>query len=261
MFAGIALYAPVYRRNNSEDVYMDGAPEKLLENLRNTPVFIFGDPADTHSPVSAYADLVKDCEEIGIPYELVLRRNTGQGFHGYHRHVVGRDACMFFKDKKKSYKRIRSYKPLPNDSTIADFYSEPFIYIYNVADTSKTYKEVVDSIRNEYELYLYSKLPLYPDMQVTQKMLKEKNIFLIGDKFSCYYVKSFAEAIQRNAICPTDSTVTLAAYNKPYNWEGKMLLYTSDKPEHFKHIVNYPWKRGFRRTITKKIEEKKCKLT
>jgi hypothetical protein len=255
IFAGIALYAPVYRRNDNEDVYMDGAPEKLLENLRNTPVFIFGDPADTHSPISVYADLVKDCEKIGISYELVLRRNTGQGYHGYHRHVVGREACEFFKDRKKIHRRFRGYKPLPEDSTIADFYSKPFIYIYNVADTSKIYKEVVDSIRNEYELYLYSKLPLYPDMQVTQKMLKEKNVFLIGDQFGCYHVKNFAEAIQRNAVCPVDSTVTLAAYNKPYNWEGKVLLYTSGKPKHFKHIVNYPWKRGFRRTITKRVED------
>ncbi len=254
IFAGIALYAPVYRRNDNEDVYMDGAPEKLLENLRNTPVFIFGDPADTHSPISVYADLVKDCEKIGISYELVLRRNTGQGYHGYHRHVVGREACEFFKDRKKIHRRFRGYKPLPEDSTIADFYSKPFIYIYNVADTSKIYKEVVDSIRNEYELYLYSKLPLYPDMQVTQKMLKEKNVFLIGEKFDCYNVKHFVEAIQRESICVKDSTVALAVFEKPYNWDGKVLLYTPDKPEHFEHIVNYPWKRGFRRAIAKDIE-------
>ncbi len=254
MFAGIALYAPVYRRGNSEDVYMDGAPETLLENLRTTPVLIFGDPADTHSPVSVYADLVKACEEKDIPYELVLRRNTGQGYHGYHRHVVGREACEFFKDKKKIHRRFRSYKPLPEDSTIADFYSKPFIYVYNAADTSSVYKEVVDNIRNEYEQYLYSKLPLVPDMRVTQKMLREKNVFLIGDKFNCYNVKHFVEAIQRGSICVKDSTVVLAVFEKPYNWDGKVLLYTSDKPDHFEHIVNYPWKRGFRRTITKRVE-------
>ena len=256
MFAGIALYAPVYRRGNSEEVYMDGAPETLLENLRNTPVLIFGDPADTHSPVSVYADLVKACEEKDIPYELVLRRNTGQGYRGYHRHVVGREACDFFKDKKKSKRRLRSYKQLPKDSTIADFYSKPFIYVYNATDTSNVYKEVVERIRNEYELFLYSKLPLVPDMRVTQKMLREKNVFLIGDKFNCYNVKHFVEAIQRESICIKDSTVALAVFEKPYKWDGKVLLYTSDKPEHFEHIVNYPWKRGFRRTITKKTENK-----
>lgn len=256
LFAGIALYAPIYRIGDSEEVFMDGAPETLLENLRNTPIFIFGDPVDTHSPVSVYADLVRDCEKKDIPYELVLRRNTGQGYHGYHRHVVGREACEFFKDKKRNNRRLRSYKKLPEDSTIADFYSKPFIYVYHANDTSKTYKEVVDSIRNEYELYLYSKLPLYPDMQVTQKMLKENNVFLIGEKFSCFHVKNFAEAIQKNTVCMVDSAVTLAVYRKPYNWEGKALLYTSDRPEHFKHIVNYPWKRGFRRTITKRVENR-----
>lgn len=254
LFAGIALYAPVYRRRVSEDVYIDRAPEKLLENLRNTPLFIFGDPVDTHSPVSVYADLVKDCEEKEIPYELVLRRNTGQGYHGYHRHVVGWDACEFFKDKKKVNKKLCGSKYNYIDSTIVDFYSTPFIYVYNAADTSSIYKEVIDSIRNEYEQYLYSKLPLYPDIQVTRKMLKEKNIFLIGDKFSCYHVKMFAEAMRKDISNPADSTVTLTVYDKPYNWEGKVLLYTSDKPECFKHIVNYPWKRGFRRTITKRVE-------
>ena len=113
-------------------------------------------------------------EEKDIPYELVLRRNAGQGYHGYHRHVVGREACEFFKDRKKIHRRFGNNKPLPEDTTIADFYSKPFVYVYNAADTSHVYKEVVDNIRKEYEQYLYSKLPLVPDMRVTQMMLREK---------------------------------------------------------------------------------------
>lgn len=257
LFAGIALYAPVYRMDSHDDVYKDGAPETMLDNLRDTPLFIFGDPADTHNPISAYADLMKDCRKRRIPYQFALRRNSGQGYQGYHRHVIGREACDFFKNKKKTHVKPKSYKTPQQDSTIANFYSRPFIYVYNAADTSVVYKELVDSIRNEYELYLYSELPLFPDTRVTQKMLREKNIFLIGDNFNCHHVKEFVKAIKKHGVYSQENGVMLAVHNKPYGWDGKTLLYTSSRSKQFKHIINYPWKQGFRRIITKDIEEKK----
>lgn len=255
MFAGIALYAPIYRRAGDGEVYEDDAPETRLENLRKTPIFIFGDPVDMHSPIGMYADLVMDCKDKNIPYELILRRNSGQGYQGYHRYVVGRDACEFFKDKKKHHRKVGGYKHLSNDSTIADFYSKPFIYVYNAEDTSLVYREFVDSIRNEYEQYLYSKLPLYPDMQVTPKMLREKNVFLIGDKFGCYNINRFVEDIQRESSCAKANTVTLSVYDKPHHWDGKVLIYTADKHKNLKHIINYPWKRSFRKRIIKNQEQ------
>ena len=257
MFAGIALYAPVYKRSESDNVYMDGAPAAMLDNLRGTPLFIFGDPVDTHSPFSIYESLVEDCKRRAIPVQLALRRNTGQGYHGYHRHVVGKEACEFFKDKKKEHRNRNHYKKLPSDTTIADFYSKPFIYVYNADDTSAVYKEVVENIRKEYESYLYSKLPLVPDTRVTRKMLREKNIFLIGNSFSCYHVNSFAEDIIKESTLevPEDRTVTLSVFNKPYGWDGKVLLYTADKNENFNHVINYPWKRGFRRSVTKRLQQ------
>lgn len=258
MFAGIALYAPMYRTENRDDIYTDGAPETMLDNLRNTPVFIYGDPADTHSPIGAYVNLIRDCEEKGIPYTLMLRMNKGRGNDGYHRHLVGKDAFDFFKDRKKSNNNgsKKQFKH-PKDTTIADFYDRPFIYVYNAADTSIVYKELVDSIRNEYERYLYSPLPLVPDTRVTRKMLREKNIFLIGDKFECYNVRKFVESINRDSLCSKDSIISLTVYEKPNAEKGKVLLYASDNGARFRHSINYPWKRGFRRKITIRLEGKK----
>lgn len=265
MFAAIALYAPVYKRGDN-DKYSPCSPETMLKNIKGIPTLIFGDPADTHSPISAYADLVKDCEKYGVPYELKLHRNSGQGYHGYHRLVVGRDACDFFKDKRKnSSPRSRCSIP-PRDTTVADFYTKPFIYIYNVADTSSVYKKLVDDIRNEYEEYLYARLPLdkqtivprmplVPCTRVTRKMLAEKNIFLIGNRFTCQHVNGFAEEIEKkvNKGITGKSDIILSCVKNPANRDGMVLLYKSSKGKLFKHSINYPWRNGFRRTLTAKF--------
>lgn len=48
-------------------------------------------------------DLVKDCKKYGIQCKMTMRRNSGQGYHGYHRIIVGREACDFFKGKVVEY--------------------------------------------------------------------------------------------------------------------------------------------------------------
>ena len=262
MFAAIALYAPVYRRNDEENVNMACAPEKMLANLRNVPLLIFGDPVDTHSPVSVYADLLKDCDRHHIPYRLTLRRNSGQGYHGYHRLLVGREACDFFKDKSRAHRAHVKYRFPVNDTTVADFYRRPFIYVYNAADTSAVYRRLVADVRKEYEGYLYSRLPidndtvtcrmpLVPDTRVTRRMLAEKNVFLIGEDFGCHNVRAFAREVAKGKPRVRAEEVMLTATENPYNSGGMALLYTSGRGSRFKHIISYPWRHGFRRTMTK----------
>ncbi len=262
LFAAIALYAPVYRRNDEDNVYKACAPETMLGNLRATPLLIYGDPADTHSPFSVYADLVEDCDKYHIPYRLTLRRNSGQGYHGYHRLIVGRDACDFFKDKTKAHRTHVKYRFPVNDTTVADFYSRPFIYVYNAADTSAVYRQLVADVRKEYESYLYSilpidrdtvtcRMPLVPDTRVTRRMLAEKNVLLIGENFGCHNVRAFAKEVINAKPHVKEDEVVLTATRNPYNSDGMALLYTSGRGPHFKHIINYPWRHGFRRTMTK----------
>lgn len=263
MFAAIALYAPVYRRNDDENVNKAFAPEIMLKNLRNTPILIYGDPVDTHSPVSVYADFVKDCDKNGIPYTLIFRRNSGQGWHGYHRLIVGRAACDFFKGKSRETQAYGKGRFVANDTTVSDFYSHPFIYVYNAADTSVVYRQLVADIRKEYEGYLYSilpidkdtarcRMPLVPDSRVTYKMLEEKNILLIGENFNCYNVKVFAHEVIKKKQKTNAGIVVLTATENPYNKEKKVLLYTSGSGQHFRHLINSPWKYGFRRTLMQK---------
>lgn len=262
MFAAIALYAPVYRRNDGENVNMACAPETMLANLRNVPLLIFGDPVDTHSPVSVYADLLKDCDRHHIPYRLALRRNSGQGYHGYHRLLVGREACDFFKDKSRAHRAHVKYRFPVNDTTVADFYRRPFIYVYNAVDTSAVYRRLVADVRREYESYLYSRLPidndtvtcrmpLVPDTRVTHRMLAEKNVFLIGEDFGCHNVMAFAREVAKGKPRVRAEEVMLTATENPYNSGGMALLYTSGRGSRFKHLISYPWRHGFRRTMIK----------
>ena len=256
LFAGMALYAPLYHREEDNmSVYTACAPNTMIRNLRDMPTLIYGDPADTHSPTKFFADLVKDCEDNGVPFTLTLRRNAGQGQYGYHRLVVGRDALEFFRYKTRSKSRSSHYLFPPRDTTVADFYSTPFIYVYNSTDTSAVYKQLVDSIRNEYETYLYAKLPIIPDTRVTKTMLKEKNIFLIGEQFTNRHVREYArQVVDRKPRCDKSETM-LTQMTSPYSRKHITLLYISGKGSRFVHSINYPWIRGFRRTII--VNEKK----
>lgn len=264
LFAGIALYAPIYNREARVGISNTNTPINALKKLRSTPVLIFGDPVDTHSPYKMYADLVKDCEKYDVPYTLVLRRNTGQGYHGYHRLVVGREACEFFKDKQKKRVVIKNRMLNRNDTTIADFYSRPFIYVYNASDTTSAYKELVNSIRKEYEDYLYARLPLepdsivrmplIPDTRVTKKMLIQKNVFLIGKNFGSFHVKKFTYELKKElASYKYNKDISLISAANPYNLELKVLFYTSKDKKNFKHSINFPWINGFCRTIEANI--------
>ena len=263
MFAAIALYAPIYKREDKSNVDIASAPETMISNLRNIPVLIHCDPADTHSPASMYIDLVKDCEKYNISYKLTMKRNSGLGFRGYHRLIVGSDACEFFGDKRKVMRSHIRYTFPPKDTTIADFYSKPFIYIYNARDTSAVYKELVDSIKEEYEVYLYSVLPLdednvlprmpmIPDTRITRKILSGKNIFLVGEDFSNPLVGNLIKRVKsKNGIKKKDD-ISLTLHKDPNYKERLVLLYTSQKGSHFKHLINYPWKYGFSRRMIAK---------
>ncbi|MCR5069120.1 MAG: hypothetical protein K6A78_04900 [Prevotella sp.] len=256
MFAGMALYAPAYHRGEDDlSIYTACAPNTMIRNLRNMPMLIYGDPADTHSPTKDFADLVKDCEDNGVPFTLTLRRNTGQGYHGYHRLVVGRDALEYFRDKTREKGRGTHYSFPPRDTTVADFYSKPFIYVYNSADKSAVYKQLVDSIRNEYETYLYAKLPLIADTKVTPGMLAGKNVFLIGEQFTNCHVREYARLVAAKKPKCNKSETMLTQVESPYSKEHLALLYTSGKGSRFVHSINYPWIRGFRRTII--VDDKK----
>ena len=254
MFAGMALYAPSWRRDGVDGTEACVSPLEMVENLGGMPVMIYGDPVDAHSPLGGYMPLVDAMEEAGVDVSLMLRRNTAHGAYGYHRLVVGRDALEFFSgiSGRRKAGGAGSYRMPPRNAAVADFYGRPFIYVYNSADTSAVYRNLVDGIRAEYESYLYARLPLdtasdvrmplLPDTRVTRSMLEEYNVFLIGEDFVCHHVMSLAREAGRSKPKMTSGEVTLTACGNPYNKDGMALLYTSAAGSHFGHVINYPWK-------------------
>ncbi len=92
IFRAIGLYAPVYHCPYSEQWSKESAPELHLRELKGTPMFIQGDPLDTHSPYSNYKDLIDDSNCYDIPLTLMLKRNSGKA---YNVVLVGIEAMEF----------------------------------------------------------------------------------------------------------------------------------------------------------------------
>lgn len=98
LFAAIGLYAPVYHCPYTDESSQEVAPENMLERLKDIPIFVHGDPFDTHSPYSIYKDLVSDCHRKGLPLTLSIKRNSGRA---YNVVLTGEEAMEFFFNNKK----------------------------------------------------------------------------------------------------------------------------------------------------------------
>lgn len=251
IFAAMSLYAPIYSMEGNTAYSQTNKPQDLLKNLKTVPIFVHGDPADFHSSIELYKQLINDCKELGIPYTFSLKRNTGQGQYGYHRMLIGDEACQFFLSQNKQHRKKQSFSIPKKKSEIVDFYAQPFVYIYNTKDCGHLYQQLVDSIQKEYEVHLYSKLPLIPDTDVTEQLLHGKNIFLIGENFTNPLVRQFVKTLkQQNAMKPLDC-ISLRTLPHPYT-KGKMvLLYTCTHHKQFIHSINYPWIYGFSDVMTR----------
>lgn len=94
MFHAIALYAPLYHREFSDQWSREHEPKNFINRLSGIPMFIQGDPLDSHSPYTLYKDLIVDCQKYSIPLIFSLKRNSGQY---YNVVLVGEEAFDFFK--------------------------------------------------------------------------------------------------------------------------------------------------------------------
>ncbi|MBQ7156409.1 MAG: hypothetical protein IJR86_01260, partial [Bacteroidaceae bacterium] len=247
LFAAVGLYAPLYERGMSNLWSEANAPRSLIGNLKGMPMMIYGDPVDPHSPCGFYKGLVADCDRHDIPLTFELKRNAGLS---YNIVVLGKEACAFFRDKSLNGRKPVEVK-IPNaEKVMADFYAKPFMYVYSAADTTRAYHAMVDSIRSEYENYLFSALPLVPDTIVTKKMLAEKNVCFIGDKFSNVILDDYMEYIRGHQISKRD---LIAVYQHPRNKNGFIMEYNTNLPIRFRHL--YPWRRYVKRLVATKMNK------
>ena len=131
---------------------------------------------------------------------------------------------------------------------IADFFNRPFVYVYNAADTTTMYRTTVDSIRNEYEKYLFARLPLVPDTLLNKDDIAEKNLFLIGTKFKNKQIKQLISEIHIPMMNDSNS-ISLSIHQHPRNKKGYILLYMTNRNDFFKHRIHHPWYKGLNNNI------------
>lgn len=239
MFAAIGLYAPVYNIESDNQWSKEVAPQELIGNIKETPILIHYDPIDQHSPYMMFKDLIKDCKKHDIPIKISVKRNSGIY---YNVVLTGDEAFEFFKDKKRTEKKeLKNFKK--ENHVIADLYSKPFVYIYNSNDKSIQYKELIDSIRTEYESYHFSKLPLLPDTLVDSNHIQSKNIMLIGNTYTNNAVNKLLKVLNYNSPKLVDGygRINLSVYNNPYNKERIIVIYDADPSFCYTHIFNKAW--------------------
>lgn len=247
LFAAIGLYAPAYDINHPYEWSQKRKPELGLKNLKGIPIMIHGDPYDEHSPYQLYKDLVDDCHRNDIPLELSIKRNSGKF---YNVVVVGEEAFDFFEGKERDIRNIKKSPFHSSEMVIADLYGEPFTYVYRAADHSPEYREVVDSIRSEYEHYLFTTIPLLADTLVNQKIVERKNLFLIGDQFDNELLNLCIDSLESKEDGFINKGVSLRIYDNPVAKWNKIAIYRAASGKTLKHVIHYPWKDGLKREIT-----------
>ena len=243
LFAAIALYAPVYHCVKNNTWSMQNAPEHSLNRIKDIPVMIHYDPIDGHSPYSLYSDLIQDLKAQHQSLTLSVKRNSGIL---YNVLLVGEEAFNFFKGKKRG--TIPMHRSENNQTMqIADFYSEPYVYVYNSNDSTKEYGIWVDSVRNEYESYFHSALPLIADTLVSKQMMCERNIFILGNGFAESFCLSLPQGFLTSVLLNNQRSMEIMMLLKnPINPDRKIILDIPSRIDSPYPRMEMPWENGMR---------------
>lgn len=234
LFAAVGVYAPTYHQQTQNSWENRHTLSALLPNLKGTPVLLFADPNDRHTPPERYVDLISDAQRYGVPLTCVQKRNTELLYNAV---VAGREAFDFFDGKRRQDKTL-STNPLVYDyqPAVLDMYAEPFVYVYDHDNPSRRYRHIIEHIQQDYEEYMDSPLPLVPDNQVTWDMMSSKNIFLIGNEFCNPELQKLVDAARQEGDYPSGS---LSIHRHPQYSNRLFLFWNLDS--HTTRIMQYPW--------------------
>lgn len=233
-FAAVGVYAPSYHQQTQNSWEERHALSALLPNLKDTPVLLFADPNDRHTPPERYADLISDAQRYGVPLTLVQKRNTELLYNAV---VAGREAFDFFDGKRRKDKVVSSnLLAYDNQPAVLDMYAQPFVYVYDHDNPSRRYRHIIEHIQQDYEEYMDSPLPLVPDNQVTWDMMSSKNIFLIGSEFCNPEMQKLVDAARQEGDYPSGS---LSIHRNPQFPNRLFLFWNLDS--HTTRIMKYPW--------------------
>jgi hypothetical protein len=159
--------------------------------------------------------------------------------------IVGEEAFEFFEGKRK----LQSPKLCAQPNTqpaIAELFSEPFIYIFNHNDKSSFYKNLINSVKKDYEQYFDSSLPIFSDMEVTEEMLANKNMLILGDQFSNLKVQALV-----NSVLPKFPTKlnSMSIHRNGTTGRNFVLVQTSRTNP---RLLRFPWIEGTQNSIIMK---------
>jgi predicted esterase len=243
MFAALGLYTPIYHEKLLSSRAKAHSIENLLPNLAGTPIMIHADPFDKHTPYKVYADLISDCKKYGIPLTYSVKRNTELLYNAV---VAGSEAFDFFDGKVKS--GVKASAVLPDTNlVVADLYSKPFVYVYNSHDHSAYYKNMVHTIQGDYKEYMNTDLPLITEDEVDEKMLKSKNVFLIGHVFENPLLVELVDSVKREESDLIDEKRSSISIHRNTLTQKLFVIssFTSQDASYFK----YPWIDGMERVL------------
>lgn len=236
MFAAVGLYTPLYHEREKSDYSKRHSLETMLPNISGTPVMLFADPFDEHTPSIVYEDFINDCKKYNIPLTFSQKINTELLYNAV---VVGEEAFDFFDGKSKRNRSIVNCEK-DEEKVVLDFYSKPYVYVYNASDASYYYRNLVAMMKNDYKEYMFTDLPLVADSDVDDEMMKLKNLFLIGDRFCNDKLKYVAEKVKEGS--PNlfeDGINSLSIHANPLSERKSVVIYRTfaSDDSYFK----YPW--------------------
>lgn len=259
-FAAIGLYAPVIHIPGDNRWIAANSPDSLIGRIPHIPMILHYDSLDLHNPYSEFADFIKTSLSNGN--SLTVSNSRHSGLH-YNVQLVGEETLRFFWGKQK--KGATTLESAWNDHSvkstnlpvIADFFSEPFLFIINHYDKNQHIKtfNAADSLIAEYKSLLYSNCPVKYDDEVTAEELKNKNLFFVGHTFDNAAIKKkLAEiplTILKNGITLHGKeikgrNITFETLLKnPFNPDKKIIIFSTNSDSDLEYTIPAPWKNGF----------------
>ena len=143
---------------------------------------------------------------------------------------------------------VKASAVLPDTNlVVADLYSKPFVYVYNSHDHSAYYKNMVHTIQGDYKEYMNTDLPLITEDEVDEKMLKSKNVFLIGHVFENPLLVELVDSVKREESDLIDEKRSSISIHRNTLTQKLFVIssFTSQDASYFK----YPWIDGMERVL------------
>lgn len=236
MFAAIGLFAPSYHQDAETEWEQMYSLESNIHKLKDTPIFLFADPFDKHTPYEIYEPLINDCKKYDIPLTFVQKINTELLYNAV---VAGREAFEFFDGKVNTRKPLSSSWISPG-TAIADFYAAPFMYVYSHENNSEHYVKMIKAMSDTYEEYLYTPLPIVEENELTDDIIATKNLFLIGTKFRSEKLQELLLAAESECagILP-DSVNSLSLHHSPKD-RNRLFIWNRIFPNDGS-LLPHPW--------------------